>query len=226
MEGTLGTLEIGRVIPPPQFAQLGILVVDGSGSMMDPAAGNISKAQATNGSIRELFTRIKHGRVANNFTFAVVTFDDSAEVRLHPVHAPAVDDNDDYDPLKGHGGGTSIYLALEKAEKLANDFLSSAPNGGIPHSVIILVMSDGVCSDPPRTRTIADAIKKGTNGQSIKIASAFFATVGSNDQTGPALLKDIASDPVMYYKTVYYGESLRSFFERSMSTASGSMTIG
>ena len=49
------------------------------------------------------------------------------------------------------------------AEKLANDFLSSAPNGGIPHSVIILVMSDGVCSDPPRTRTVADAIKNGTN---------------------------------------------------------------
>jgi hypothetical protein len=86
-------------------------------------------------------------------------------------------------------------------------------------------LSDGVCSDPSRTRKAAEDIKKGSNGERIKIASAFFETIGSSDVQGPALLKEIASDPVMYYKTVYDGEALRSFFERSMSAASGSAAI-
>src|SRR5216684_7367639 len=143
------TLNLGIIKPSTQWAQLGILVVDGSGSMMDSAAGSVSKAQATNSSIRELFTRVKHGRAANNFTFAVVTFDESPKVRLQPTPVAAVDDNDDYDPLKGHGGGTRIYAALEEAGKLAEQFVGAAAEGGVPHSAIILVMSDGVCSDPP-----------------------------------------------------------------------------
>ena len=49
--------------------------------------------------------------------------------------------------------GTNIYAALEEAEKLANSYISAAPADGIPHSVLILVMSDGCCSDPARTTT-------------------------------------------------------------------------
>jgi hypothetical protein len=95
---------IGTIDTPKQFYQLGVLVMDGSGSMNGASAGNISKAQATNNSVRELLTRFKASRVKKNFAFAVVTFDDSVGVRLQPTDVgPGLDDNGDYNPLVGHG---------------------------------------------------------------------------------------------------------------------------
>jgi uncharacterized protein YegL len=219
-------LGIGKVETPKQFSQLGVLTVDGSGSMTERAVGNISKAQATNNSIRELMTRFKASRVARNFTLSVITFDTSAAVRLQPTEVgPLLDDNGDYNPLHGHGGGTQVYTALEQAEKLVNEFLSRAPESGVPHSALILVMSDGCCSDPSRTKEVADRIKNGPNGSRVKICTALFATVGNKDIAGETLLKEIASDPVMGYKTVYDGEALRAFFEKSISAASGGIQI-
>jgi len=221
-----GPLDIGRIETPKQFAQLGVLAVDGSGSMTEPAAGNITKAQATNNSIRELFTRFKASRVAKNFTFGVITFDNHAAIRLTPTEVgPALDDNGDYNPLNGHGGGTKIFEALEAAEQLVTSFLAGAPADGVPHSAVILLMSDGCCSEPAKTRAVAARIKSGPNGSRVKLCCALFATVGKPDPAGEALLRDIASDPVMGYKTVYDGETLRSFFERSISAASGGIQI-
>jgi len=229
METTNATetaLRVGKIETPKQFSQLGVLVVDGSGSMTEQSVGNITKAQATNNSIRELFTRFKASRVAKNFTFAVVTFDESSTVVLPPTDVgPSLDDNGDYNPLNGHGGGTRIYTALEEAENVVNSFLGKAPTGGVPHSAIILVMSDGCCSNPAQTKQIADRIKTGPNGSLVKICSTLFATIGSKDAAGEALLREIASDPVMGYKTVYDGETLRSFFEKSISAASGGIQI-
>ncbi len=219
-------LTLGKIESPRQFAQLGVLVVDGSGSMTEPATGNISKAQATNNAIREMFTRFKASRVAKNFSFAMVAFDNTASVRLTPTDVgPALDDNADYNPLNGHGGGTCIYLALDEAERLANDFIARAPAGGVPHSAVILVMSDGNCGDPPATMSSAKRIKNGPNASRVRICSTLFARVGNKDAAGEALLKDIATDPVMGYKTVYDGDTLRSFFESSISAASGGIQI-
>jgi hypothetical protein len=156
----------------------------------------------------------------------MITFDDRPTIRLQPTDVgPSLDDNDNYDPLVGHGNGTKIYLALEEAEKLADEFLAKAPTGGVPHSVIILLMSDGCCEDPGRTRAVAERIKKGPNGSRVTVCSTLFATVGNKDTAGEALLKDLASDPVMGYKTVYDGETLRGFFEKSISAASGGVRI-
>lgn len=219
-------LRVGKIETPKQFSQLGVLVVDGSGSMTEQAVGNITKAQATNNSIRELFTRFKASRVAKNFTFSMVTFDDTATVRLQPTDVgPSLDDNGDYNPLNGHGGGTRIYAAMEEAEKIVGDFLAKAPAGGVPHSAIILVLSDGCCSNPAKTKEIANRIKNGPNGSLVKICSALFATIGNTDVAGETLLREIGSDPVMGYKTVYDGETLRGFFERSISAASGGIQI-
>ena len=219
------TLSIGKIDTPKQFAQLGIMVQDGSGSMEDPAVGNIQKAQATNHATRELFTRFKVSRVGKNFAFSVITFDTGVSIRLRPTEVgPQLDDNADYNPLNGHGGGTNIYAALEKAHELADAFIAAAPAGGVPHSAVILVMSDGCCSDPSRTQRAADAIKQGPNGSRIKICATLFATVGKPDPAGEQLLRSIASD-VASYKTVYDAETLRSFFEASLSAASGGIQI-
>jgi hypothetical protein len=194
--------------------------------MTEPAVGNITKAQATNNAIREMFTRFKASRIAKSFSFAVVAFDDKVSVRLRATDVgPSLDDNGDYNPLNGHGGGTRIHLALDEAERLANDFIAGAPAGGVQHSAVILVMSDGNCGDPPATAASAARIKSGPNANRIRICSTLFARVGNKDAAGEALLKDIATDPVMGYKTVYDGDTLRSFFESSISAASGGIQI-
>jgi len=151
-----------------------------------------------------------------------VTFDHRVQVRLQPTQVGLdLDDNGDYDPTQGHGGGTRIYAALEEAERIAAKFLSEAPEGGVPHSVVILLMSDGLCSDPARTKQVAERIKQSSCGSSVVLACAFFGTVGKPDPSGERLLQDIATDPVKYYKTVYDAETLRGFFVASMESASG-----
>jgi len=219
-------LSVGRVEVPRQFLQLGVMVMDGSGSMTGPTAGNITKAQATNAAIRELFTRLKDSRVAKNFAVAVVAFDGDASARLQPTDVgPTLDDNDDYDPTNGHGGGTRIWRGLEEAERIVDGFLAAGDNGGVKRSAVILLMSDGECAEPDQTRNVATRIKTGHAGQ-VTICSTLFATLGQPDPVAQALLREVASDPVMGYKTVYDGETLRGFFERSLSRASGGVRIG
>jgi len=211
----------GKVETPRHFAQLILPVLDGSGSMTEPARGHISKAQATNMALRELLTRIKISGVAQNFTCGVLTFDQAVTERLAPTSIASVDDNGNYDPLDGHGGGTSIFLALEEAERVVDRFLLQAPDGGVPHTAVILLMSDGCCSRPDLTRTIAQRIKTGPNGYRVTIACTLCGTVGSVDTAGEALLREVASDPVKYYKTVYDAETLRAFMLASASAESG-----
>lgn len=215
---------IGRVNAPKQFAQLAITVLDGSGSMTEAAAGNIAKADAANGAIRDMLTRFKAGSAIANFTFAVITFDDESHVRLAPTEGPLVDDNADYNPLHGHGGGTRIHAALEAAEQMIGSFLAAAPANGVYHSAVVLLMSDGECADPARTRQVAERLKQRFDGR-LTIAATLFATIGKRDAAGEALLREVATDPVRFYKTVYDGETLRGFFEASASAASGGIRI-
>ena len=52
---------------PQTFHQLGILVLDGSGSMSGMAEGKISKAQAVNMGVRELLTRLIASKNSKDF---------------------------------------------------------------------------------------------------------------------------------------------------------------
>ncbi len=217
------TFDIGVVKPSRQFRQLGILVEDGSGSMSGGAPGNMTKAQSVNLATRELLTRFKASRHARNFDFAIVTYDNAAAVHTAPTPAETIDDNASYDPMASHGAGTNIGAGLAKAGELADAFLVQAPAGGVPHSAVIVVMSDGECQSPEATRMAAQAIKSGPNGSSVTICSALFATLGKANPGAEALLREIASDPVAGYKTVYDANTLRSFFIASMSSASGTV---
>jgi hypothetical protein len=223
---TLDTpMVIGKVNVPRQFAQLFIPTLDGSGSMTEQAVGGITKAQAANDAVRGLLTRMKVGRSAPNFSCGVITFDTAAAVRLQSTPLASADDNGDYNPLRGHGGGTCIYRALEEGERMVTAFLAGAPPEGVRHSAVIIVMSDGCCSLPARTREVARRIKD-TFGSKVIIAGTLFATVGSPDPAGEQLLREIASDPVTYFKVVYDAETLRGFMEASVSKASGGIKVG
>lgn len=200
---------------PKVFNQLGILVLDGSGSMKEIGEKNSPKLKHVESACYELFNRMNVSRVKQNFSFACIKFDNEPTVTLEPTAFDfSVLMNTNFDPIDGKGGQTFINLALEQAKQLAEDFLNSAPEGSVPHKVLILLMSDGLCFEPDKTLNISSEIKQNPK---IQIASVYFGEVGNNDANAQDLLKNIASDASFYGGTVYDGEALRNFFERSMS---------
>lgn len=213
-------MEIPRVDPAKKFSELGIMTMDGSGSMLDMAAGKVSKGEAVNQAIRSTLSRFKVSSQKESFDFAMVAFSDRATIRLQPTPATQIDDLEDYDPTHGLGGGTNIWTGLEEAEHLANDYLAREVPGGVPHKVCLVLLSDGGCSNPGQTQAVAERIKTGPNGSRITIATVFLATIGQVDTQGEQLLRSVASSPTLT-ANAYDCETLRKFFTRSMSMSAG-----
>jgi len=226
-------MDTGLIIDKPEvpqtFHQLGILVLDGSGSMSDTGRNQLTKAQEVEMGMKEMFSRFDASRVKNNFSFACIKFDTTATLSMPPTQFRDIEYfNEDFNPLNGKGGGTHIFEALNEAKKVAETFLANAPQGGVRHSAVILLMSDGLCFQPQTTIAVADNIK---NLGDIDIACAYLSDVGSSNinieesNSTKSLMQIIASDPIRYYATVYDGESLRKFFESSISQSSGIKNI-
>lgn len=196
--------------------QLGVRVGDGSVSMSSPAerAGAGSKASEVNLATRELLTRLKASRRRQNFSFAFVDFNDSVSHWTDATPIATIDDNGDFDPTSHGTGGTFVGAGLLKAEEIAERFLGQSSD--VQSDVVLLVLTDGECSDPQRTEEIARKIKQNPK---ITIACAFFATLGQAASAGPDLLKRICTDASRHYKTVYNAEALRDFFLASMTAA-------
>lgn len=208
-----------NITPPPTFNQLGILVLDGSGSMKESISDGITKAQAVDTAVREIFGRLRDSKKAKNFSLSVVTFDENAQLHTPVTPATEVDKDGDYDPTENHGGATNIATGLLEAKRVAGEFLRSAPRG-VPTSVIIVLMSDGRdgdggIGDPEETRRIAEDIKQ---NQAITICSTYFAGENARVAKEEENLKLLASNPVANYKPAYDIESLRNFFFGSLST--------
>ena len=93
--------EIPDVASSRTFHQLGILVLDGSGSMQHYIGdGNRPLADNVNVSVRDFLGFFKNSSIKNNFSIAVVTFDDNATV--HTPITPLAD-IDDYADYRGSG---------------------------------------------------------------------------------------------------------------------------
>ena len=209
--------EIDDVAPSRTFHQLGILCLDGSGSMSTKGDLGITLAEAVNRAVREFLGYFKRSSYLNNFSIAVVTFDHNASVPTKITELAKIDDFADYNPMNGHGGGTYIGGALEKAEELAEQFLSNPDANVVPHDVRIIVMSDSGCQHPEQTKEVAQRLKL---NEKITLCSSLFAVkenIGTSEIKGArTVLQDIASG-VNFYKTVYGETDLREFFISSMS---------
>ena len=212
--------DIGEVTESRTFHQLGILVLDGSGSMQAIGDGNISLAENVNRAVREFLGYFKNSSIANNFSIAVISFDNNAKVHTPITELSKVDDFGDYNPMNGHGGGTFIGGALAEAENLASQFLNSPEASSIPHDVRLIVMSDGLCQVPDVTKEISERLKQCSK---IMLCSALVAQTAkvSESETIEAktILADMASASNLY-KTLYTQRAeadLRQFFISSMS---------
>jgi len=210
----------GDVTLNKSINQLGILVLDGSGSMDRLATGNVTIAKAVEGGLIEMFNRFNVSKKKQNFSFACIKFDNTVSVTLEPI---AFDFNTlmntNFDPREGRqkDGGTYTNLALEQAKQMAENFLQNPPEPGITHKVLILLCSDGQSHEPEQTLEIAEEIKKNLD---IEIACAYISVVGNNEADAQKLLKEVASDAIKF-TTVYDGEALRNFFVASLSASAG-----
>ncbi|MBA3284919.1 MAG: VWA domain-containing protein, partial [Nitrosopumilus sp.] len=136
----------GDVTLNKSINQLGILVLDGSGSMEGPATGNVTIAKAVEGGLMEMFNRFNVSKKKQNFSFACIKFDNTVAVTLEPTPFDFNTlMNSNFDPREGRqiDGGTYTNLALERAKEMAEKFLQNPPEPGIPHRVLILLLSDG-----------------------------------------------------------------------------------
>ena len=226
MQEGVNSLKFREISSPRQFCELGVLLLDGSGSMLAKTRDNLTKAEATAKATRELFDRVKNrSRAAKNFQFALITYDHHATPVIDPpVTATELDLNRDYNPVHGHGGGTRIWRALEEAERVVSQFLAAAPQDGVPYSAVILLLTDGLCNQPDRTREVARRIKE-RFGSKVTIAGAFFCSEHSFEQAGAQLLREIVDDPERYFATVSTGDQLRDFFTATVSRTSGIVVI-
>ena len=213
--------DIGPISSPRQFHQLGIFVLDGSGSMGEKTRGGFTKGEAINDAMRGVLTRFKASRCVNDFSFAVVTFDNQAKLKVPTTEAIDMDDNGNYNPMLQHGGGTNIMTGLRMAHELAEKHMDAYQQGGPPHSVIILVMTDGLDLYQSETLQEAKKIKEGKYGGQITICTTYFSTIGRTNDLAKNHLKAISTDRVMYFKEVYDAETLRNYFIASIVTSSG-----
>ncbi len=212
----------GRMVASKTFEQLGILVLDGSGSMKEQTAQHISKADAVTQAVNDLFSRCKGSRNKNNFSFAIVNYDHRSIVKMKPTPVKDVDDHGDYNPMDGLGGATYISKGLEDAEKIAKDFLNQSQEGGLARSVVIVIMTDGVDMTEAETTSVANRLKKMSN---VFVSGCFFETLGADAkdmQKCADYVKTLCTDETKF-SMVSTAEALRNFFEASMSNVAGSL---
>lgn len=212
----------GRMVASKTFEQLGILVLDGSGSMKEQTAQHISKADAVTQAVNDLFSRLKESRNKNNFSFAIVNYDHRSIVKMKPTPVKDVDDHGDYNPMDGLGGATYISKGLEDAEKIAKDFLNQSQEGGLARSVVIVIMTDGVDMTEAETTSVANRLKKMNH---VFVSGCFFETLGADAkdmQKCADYVKTLCTDETKF-SMVSTAEALRNFFEASMSNVVGSL---
>jgi Mg-chelatase subunit ChlD len=204
------------------FEQLGILVLDGSGSMEEQTAQHISKADAVTSAVNDLFSRFKASGIRNNFSFAIINYDKRSIVKMPPTPVKDVDDHGDYNPMEGLGGATYISEGLKDAKKIAEDFLNQSQEGGVAKSVVVLIMTDGVDMTQPETISMANTLKQMDH---VKVAGCFFETLGADiDAMNECAdyVRGLCSTP-MDFSSVSSADMLRTFFIASMSNMAGGL---
>ena len=207
-----------RILPPKKFENLGILVLDGSGSMEEMTARSISKAETVTMALNDLFSRCKGSINKYNFSFAIVNYDHRSIVKMKPTPVKDVDDHGDYNPMESLGGGTYISEGLKDAKIIAEDFLSQTQGGGgLPRHVVVMILTDGVDMTQAETISLAHSLRQMDN---VTVAGCFFETIGYDTKEMDSCsdyIKSLCSEERLFARVKDYLD-LRSFFMDSISS--------
>jgi uncharacterized protein YegL len=193
---------------PRSIEQLGILVLDGSGSMAaSDAQGRGTKAQAVGEAVQGLITKLQGSSRRQDFWLALIVFDNNVEVRLTPTPVTEIEISSiETDPYLG--GETAIGDALFAASNMAEDFTASEAD--LPRSVVIMLMSDGQNNTGREPLSIAENIKTRFSGKVTIVSVAY-----GKDADKETLIR-IANDPEKGFRATDSADQLRSFFEASI----------
>lgn len=212
---TVGQIEVESA--GTSFKQLGILVLDGSGSMVNEEnLDKIPKGKAVSQAVRGLFNRLKDSRVADSFCFSVIYYDEKAKLVMDITDVKDINCGQDFNPTKGMGGLTYIYKGLEEAKKVADRFFAAPNPQEVPRTAVIVILSDGVDMKQEEAKRILAKLKKDSR---IRVATCFFETLGAKKaamKECQQYMEGLASSPTLY-QSVATTEGLRKFFTASVS---------
>jgi hypothetical protein len=212
---------IERPISPADCRQLGVFVLDGSPSMLDEVEaphGPGTKGEAVAAAVTDLVTRSRLNSRATSMSIGGATFAGRVTDRWGPMPLGGFDTAADLDPTRRGGTGTSLAAGLGEAENQIVRFFADEPPG-VPSSAVVLLLTDGECETPEKTRQVAARLRADPR---VKVACALFATRGRTPR-GRKLLMEICSQPTdRWSRIVYDPEPLIQFFRAGLITASGS----
>jgi len=227
-----GEEQFEELTPPKSIEELGILVLDGSGSMADvEKASGKKKAEAVEEHLiiahDSLFARLKGGTRRHEISLALVTFDNRDEKRLDPTElAQLTRDDLSLNLLQEHGGSTAIGRALETAGEIAEQFIASEQR--VPRFVTILLMSDGQETENTDPVGVAKQIHqkakpKQIAGRPTQRPDIAIAVAAYGDDADVNTLRQIATQlpdqADKFFKRVQSGTELRAFFLESLTVA-------
>lgn len=211
-----------RPLPKQQAMarQLCLLVLDASGSMEGAHFGGHTKANAVNEATQGLINRLKISSQSANFQVGIINFDTRVIIRQQPLAIANVNPSTPALELTDLGHATDIGKALETAYEMSKAFLDNYQQGGPHHSVVIMILSDGLCHRSDATREIAERIKKAHKLNILKIATVLFQGSGEDEEdhetiTASTLMQEVASvkqDGDKCFLKTSSVEALRQFF--------------
>jgi len=220
----VGTTDISALIKQlkktKMFDQLCLLVLDASGSMRNLLEDGNTKTIATKTAVIDLISILKKSTKSSGFHLGIVCYDTVPQIRLHVQPIDSVKESKiDWGEEFGNGAYTRIDLALTEAEKMADAFLKSGePESNNKRDARILLMSDGYCNEPEKTREVVTHFKD-THGDKLRFCCCLLAHTDEQDlELAESLMKEIASTDKsgkLCFTRVSNGKDLRSFFEGS-----------
>lgn len=209
---------------PLNDRELGILVLDGSGSMgAEQESPGVTKAEAVRRALADpqqgFFSLFKNSGRVNAVDFTVLVFDQHVETRIPTTPAADLDVEDAFarlDLMSGHGGRTDMRTALEEAGDLALSFVD--PQARPPMFATILLMTDGAHNEPAPDPSVviaaADEIRRKAP-QTDSRPSIVIACAPYGPDADTATLQQIATPG--YYQKCNSATEIRAFFIRSLA---------
>jgi uncharacterized protein YegL len=194
---------------PPAVRQLGIFLIDGSGSMkIGRTNKNEEPSKAVEAAVRGVIERLKNSNKRNCFEIAVVAFGDSSILIQQPSPVNSINlaqcfEATEFFNEKQGSDSTNISAGLIEASRLINNFFDDKKDT-LPRSASVVILSDGMCHHANETIKIANTLKQMQN----VVVNACHLETNISEPAAVSLLKDISSN----YETVYDEVSIRSFF--------------
>jgi Mg-chelatase subunit ChlD len=215
--------DVSEFIAVKTREQLGVFVLDGSGSMDDPGEANCSLAESVNRRLKDFFPFFQNSRIKHEFQIAVISFDYEARVLMGRTLLTDVDVFQNFNPRDEakDNPGTNIGAGLHLAKCIINEFFEAPNPDEYLRSVVIAILSDGMCQHPEKTQAIARELD--TDPRIVISCGLYTTREREADKTYTSedvknFLQDIKSKAGIY-GVIDSNEKLRQFFMASMSAS-------